>query len=197
MLLEVFMEEVSVLSAEESKLLQNVKDNGTGVIQNSAQIDLLIQGLVKVGEMTFHAVLDIVKEDVQLCKAIRKRMEETSKEMIASNNELARIEIENCQENSAAIRAFLLSPGKPDEMIEKCFIELRYWDRQIKEAQERRERANETVQKRAKETEDQLITQSNKNKKMIGKAAGWTAAGITGGLLLGVILYFCNSDKRA
>lgn len=195
------MADNSLLKPDEAQLLKDVQTSGTNIIKDDAQIDMLVRGLINVGEVLFNAVIDVVKEDQKLCKAIRNRMEDISRELIASNNKLTEEEIETCKENSAAIRAFLLTPGTSDEMIKTCFIELREWHQRMQEAQIRNERANESVLKRAQETDEQILAHSNNNKKTVTTVAA-VAGGVVGaaglaGLIYGIISYFGNSGKRA
>jgi hypothetical protein len=161
---------IQVLSKEESQVLQKVQENGAIDIHNSEQLDLLFHALIKVGEQGFHAVMDIVKDNAQLCKAIRKHMEEVTIKEIESNNELANKEIGIYAENSAAIRAVMTGSSDP-QVIEKCFEELRFYARLSTEAQERRERDNEAAAKRDKEMNEAVLEQSKKNRQIVKAAA--------------------------
>ena len=172
------MNDTMVLTKDEDMIISAVKEHGTSIIQDVEQVDLLINGLLKVGESTYKVIFDAIEKDSRLCKEIAKRSFDLADETIKSNNENTAKVIEAYKDNSEAIRQLLKDPDNPNISISEVFDELRYYAQLMDETNKRNMEANETISNRAKDTETIILARSKKNRNLTIGMGGITLAGI-------------------
>lgn len=178
-------------------MLSSVQTQGTEVIKSEQQVDLLINGLNKAGEHTYRLVCDAIEKDTQLCKAIAKRTYDVAEKIIESNNEHTTKVLDTYQANSDAIRHLLLNPDGSDVSVSACLDELREYARLMQEAASKNRETNETVSRRAKETDEIVMSRSKSNMdKIIKIGRGITLAGILSVIIKDVVLPLWLKDKR-
>ena len=179
------MENTMLLSPDESTILDVVCENGTGCITGNDQIDLLIQGLLKVGVQTYNTVMDAVKEDKTLCKTIAKRMHDLTESAVEANNAAMQSAIDTYKANSEAIRQFMNNPEGREFTIAECFAELRYYAEKIEKAQQENLAANKKMLDEHNAADNETLARSKKNRDVaIGAGIALGGIGIAGGIWL-------------
>lgn len=170
------MENPMALTQNESLVLGKVLSSGTATIQSPDQIDLLVQGMLKVSEATFNHVMDVVKEDRTLCKSIAKRMSDLADALIEGNNAATQSVLDTYQANSDAIRQFINNPTDANISISECFAELRYYAEQMYKIQQEARNVNQEATRRSAET-NTVVLERNKRNRNIALGAGLTFGG--------------------
>lgn len=184
--------EALVLSKEESQLLQTIQTEGTKCVNTNEQIEVLIQALLKAGSGTFNQVMDVVQKDIKLSEAIAKRLGSVNESIIASNNELTKMEIATYQGNIDAVKKFLENPTDPSVTAKDCFEEMRYYAQEIKEAREKDRQDKDMAYNRAKEANDRTLRKSDTGKgAIVFKAITELAAPVAE-----LVFYFISSKDR-
>lgn len=179
------MKNAMLLSPDESTILNTVCENGTSFITGNDQIDLLIQGLLKVGVQTYNIVIDAVKEDRTLCKTIAKRMHDLTESAVDANNAATQSAIDTYKANSEAIRQFMNNPEGSELTIAECFAELRYYAEKIEKAQQENLAANKKMLNEHNAADNETLARSKKNRDVaIGAGIALGSIGIAGGIWL-------------
>ena len=179
------MEYPIALSSEETKLFDAISASGTSCITTDEKVDMLIQGMLKVGVQTYNTVMDAVKEDRALCKAIAKRMHDLTESAVDANNAATQNAIDTYRSNSEAIRQFMNNPEGSEFTIAECFAELRYYAEKIEKAQQDNLAANKKMLDEHNAANNEALVRSKKNRDMaIGAGIAVGGIGIAGGIWL-------------